>query len=246
MYARGMRALDSRGFGAGLASRGWGTRACWGWFWGFAWSASARASSARAFARVQRTDVCVCVSIFVVNSKTKQAKSPSFYPADDVKKPLKRTIEHKQTKLRASIAPGQVLILLAGHFKGKRVVFIKQLSSGLLLVAGPYGVNGVPIKRVNQRYVIATSEKVDVSKVDAKKFDDAYFKKPAKDRTRKSEEEFFKVDTSKKELPASYIADNQAVDAALSAAISATPYMKEYLSTLFTLRSGDKPHMMKF
>ena len=238
--------MDSRGFGAGLAARGWGTRASWGWFWGFAWSSSARASSARAFARVQRTDVCVCVSIFVVNSKTKQAKSPSFYPADDVKKPLKRTIEHKQTKLRASIAPGQVLILLAGHFKGKRVVFIKQLASGLLLVAGPYGVNGVPIKRVNQRYVIATSEKVDVSKVDAKKFDDAYFKKPAKDRTRKSEEEFFKVDTSKKELPASYIADNQAVDAALSAAISATPYMKEYLSTLFTLRSGDKPHMMKF
>jgi len=27
MYARGMCALDSRGFGAGLASRGWGTRA---------------------------------------------------------------------------------------------------------------------------------------------------------------------------------------------------------------------------
>lgn len=180
-------------------------------------------------------------------ASSKKTKAPAFYPADDIKKPLKRTIEHKPTKLRASIAPGQVLILLAGHFKGKRVVFIKQLESGLLLVAGPYGVNGVPIKRVNQRYVIATSEKVDVSKVDAKKFDDAYFKKPAKDRSnKKSEEEFFKVDTSKKELPASYIEDNKAVDAALTAAISATPYLKEYMSTLFTLRSGDKPHEMKF
>jgi large subunit ribosomal protein L6e len=137
--------------------------------------------------------------------------------------------------LRASITPGTVLILLAGRFRGKRVVFVKQLASGLLLVTGPFKVNGVPLRRVNQAYVIATSTKLDISKVaiDAK-IDDAYFKKIAKD------------EAAEKKIDASRVADQKAVDKQLLPLIKKTPALKAYLNASFALSRGQYPHNLKF
>ncbi|XP_047256161.1 60S ribosomal protein L6-like [Capsicum annuum] len=97
---------------------------------------------------------------------TTAIKPPKFYPADDVEKSLINEHKPKPTKLRVSITPGTGFIILDGRFKEKRVVFLKQLvCSGLVLVSGSFKVNGVPLRRVNQAYVIVTSMKVDVSGV---------------------------------------------------------------------------------
>ncbi|XP_057982479.1 large ribosomal subunit protein eL6-like isoform X2 [Malania oleifera] len=178
----------------------------------------------------------------------KQAeKPPKFYPADDVKKPLANKRKPKPTKLRASITPGTVLILLAGRFKGKRVVFLRQLPSGLLLVTGPFKINGVPLRRVNQSYVIATSTKVDISAVNVEKFDDKYFAKEVEKKKKKGENEFFETEKEEKTaLPQQKKDDQKTVDAPLIASIEGVPDLKAYLSARFSLKSGMKPHELVF
>mmetsp|Transcript_1564 Transcript_1564/g.2146 ORF Transcript_1564/g.2146 Transcript_1564/m.2146 type:complete len:141 (-) Transcript_1564:9-431(-) len=104
---------------------------------------------------------------------------------DAVKKPA------ATPKLKKKIEPGSILILVAGRFRGKRVVFLKQLPSGMLLCTGPFKVNGVPLRRVNQCYCIGTSAKVDLKGADFSKIDDTYFAKDKKKKEKKSESAFF-------------------------------------------------------
>ncbi|KAL2936566.1 60S ribosomal protein L6 [Bienertia sinuspersici] len=181
-----------------------------------------------------------------VDSKPAE-KTSKFYPADDVKKPLINKRKPKPAKLRASITPGTVLIILAGRFKGKRVVFLKQLPSGLLLVTGPFKVNGVPLRRVNQAYVIATSTKADISGINLEKFDDKYFAKKTERKKTKGEGEFF--ESEKKEenvLPQEKKDDQKTIDASVVKAIEAVPDLKAYLAARFSLKAGMKPHELVF
>ncbi|KAH8783958.1 translation protein SH3-like domain-containing protein [Hyaloscypha finlandica] len=122
-------------------------------------------------------------------------KAKKWYPAEDEVQPKKVRKSIRVSTPRPSLTPGTILILLAGRFRGKRVILLKNLSQGVLLVTGPFKVNGVPLRRVNARYVIATSQKVDLSGIDSKKVDevagDKYFARE-KGEKKKGEEQFFK------------------------------------------------------
>jgi len=170
---------------------------------------------------------------------------PKFYSAEDVRVPLKSHHKIHPAKLRKSIQPGTVVILLVGRFRGKRVVALKQLQpSGLLLVSGPYKVNGVPLRRVNPSYVIATSTRLDVSKVDVKAINDTFFARAA--TKPKKDGEFFDKNEAKVEISAARKDANKKVDTALRAIIKATPNLAHYLNAKFTLTKGQCPHLMKF
>lgn len=138
---------------------------------------------------------------------------------------------------------------------------------------GPFKINGVPLRRVNQSYVIATSTKVDVSGVDVEKFDDKYFKKKVEKKKKKGEGEFFEAEKEvhcrasilvillcvatvnltlsfvmqeKNVLPREKKDDQKSVDAALIKSIEGVPDLKTYLAARFSLKAGMKPHELVF
>jgi len=176
-------------------------------------------------------------------------KAKKYYPADDEVLPRKVRKTIRTSAPRASLTPGTILILLAGRFRGKRVVLLNSLDQGVLLVTGPFKINGVPLRRVNARYVIATSQKIDISSVDTKKIEEASDKKyfaAAKGEKKSGEESFFAQGEKqeKKKPSSSRAADQKAIDKALLATIKKESLLTAYLSSSFSLRKGDRPHEM--
>ena len=170
----------------------------------------------------------------------------NWYPVSNLKSHFERKCKvPKKTHISAPLTPGQVVILLSGRFRGRRVVDLKNLESGLLLVTGPYKYNGVPLKRVNAAYVLPTNTSVKVDGKVADKIKDEFFKKVEISREKK--EDFFVEDKVKKERVTKERTDAQnEIDTVVKKAVDGVPMMKEYLRNRFALKDGDKPHLMKF
>merc|ERR1711920_1029578 len=174
-------------------------------------------------------------------------RPPTYYPADDipVKVPTARELASKGiAKLRKTIVPGTVLILLAGRFRGRRVVFLKQLPSGTLLVTGPYSANGVPLRRANQRYCIGTSTAVDLGGADVSSITDEFFSRGKKKIKKSTEASMFATEPEARTISDDRKAMQKKVDDAISKKLSAE--MKGYLKTRFSLSGGMFPHTLKF
>lgn len=126
---------------------------------------------------------------------------------------------------------------------------------------GPYASNGVPLRRINQAYAIATSTTVDVSKVDLKDIGDAQFaakeekalkkkglpavpKDKATGKTNAADEAAFFA--AAKALKGQTSDASKALQARVDGAIKLDATLSAYLKARFALSKGQRPHEMKW
>lgn len=177
----------------------------------------------------------------------------TWYPADDEKKLFTRVNAKPRANLgRKSIVPGSVVILLAGASRGRRVVVLKTLASGNLLVTGPYAVNGVPLRRVNPSYVISTSTQVPLTGVNVN-IDDSFFKtarRYTKNELKNASEHRTKKVEAGNQQNNQWRAElknvQKTIDSNLIANIKKVEHLRGYLETRFTISNSTRPHDLKF
>lgn len=166
-------------------------------------------------------------------------------------------------------------------------LFSTQSRLQYLFFAGPYKINGVPLRRVNRRYCICTSTHIDLKGINVNVPDDLFARKKGlrkgKDKKSKDEtsgttwlkrprthgknkseaayfEEFEAVATffifhclsflSSQQKKQSNLARKECqkqIDEPLIKRLKELdPLLPKYLSSIFTLQKGDRPHEMKF
>ena len=125
--------------------------------------------------------------------------------------------------------------------------FLRLNNNNFTFYLGPYTVNGVPLRRVNQKYVIATKTKVPIDGVNVGAVDDKLF---AREKRAKKigEEKLFDVNAepTKNDISPERKKIQTAIDTQLTANISKVEMLSAYLKAKFTLSKADKPHAMVF
>lgn len=180
-------------------------------------------------------------------------KNKSYLPTKSIvrKRTGKKCFRNHKRNIRKTLKKGKVLILLAGRHKGKRVVLLKALKSGLLLVTGPFALNSCPMRRISQNYVIATKTRVNLKDFKVPKhINDTYFRRmPKKKNSRTAERDIFAEKVEKYVPSEQRKTDQKTVDEAVLKAIKKHKegkVVQRYLKSMFSLRSNQFPHRMQF
>lgn len=182
--------------------------------------------------------------------RVKKNRSSYATKARVTTRPTKGCFKKHVRHTRRTLVPGKILILLAGRHKGKRVVLLKVLSSGLLLVNGPFYLNSCPMRRISQRYVICTKTRVNLKGVTIPEhINDSYFKRADKKKARKTEGDIFAKQEEKYAPTEQRKKDQTEVDKLMRAAFKKTHQgllVSKYLKSNFALRNHQYPHRLRF
>lgn len=182
--------------------------------------------------------------------RVKKNRASYATKAKVTKRPTRNFFKKHVRHTRRTLVPGKVLILLAGRHKGKRVVLLKVLQSGLLLVNGPFYLNSCPLRRISQRYVISSKTRVNLKGVTIPEhINDSYFKRADKKKARKTEGDIFAKQEEKYAPSEQRKKDQAEVDKLVKGAIKKTNQgllVSKYLKSYFALRSHQYPHRLRF
>ncbi|KAJ6621425.1 60S ribosomal protein L6 [Pseudolycoriella hygida] len=180
-------------------------------------------------------------------------KNKANYPTKALvtSRPTKGVFKLHKRSTRKSLIPGRVVIIVAGKHKGKRVIVLKVLQSGLLLITGPFSLNSTPLRRISQRYVIATQTRINMANVVVPDhINDAYFKREPKSTKRnRGEGEIFAPKKEVYTVSEKRKSDQATVDKSIKTALSQHKDKKllfNYLRSYFALSSSQYPHRLKF
>ena len=121
-----------------------------------------------------------------------------------------------------------------------------MVNSGLLLITGPYQLNGVPLRRVHAKSVIKTETVVEIPQgfQIPENINDSYFSQPKVKRKNIGEILEEKADSQKIEDERKKIQKD--IDSNLLSSISVVPYLKDYLKQRFSLSKSQLPHKLLF
>lgn len=118
------------------------------------------------------------------------------------------------------------------------------MKSGLLLITGPYGINGVPLRRAHLKSVISTTTQIGVNIPIPDYITDGYFSQPKLPKAT----ELFNTASSSTTVSCSdeRKSTQKLIDEIILDYIKTVPHLKAYLSQKFSLSKGQLPHEMVF
>lgn len=142
------------------------------------------------------------------------------YDADDVTEAEMKFVAKHQAPSRIprmDLEPGNIVVVLEGIHAGKRVIFIKQLPDCKAVVTGISSINGVSAFKIDERYLLKVTAKIQLSSELAFDTDSLY-----ESKMNEAEKMEFELTDSEK-----------SAEKLLLNSISKIKYMKTYLAEPF-------------